>query len=149
MNNKGAVSLVWIVIAISAFILTITLSFNTYSNMMLSNNGYINTNDSARYGNIINQTDSYKGYINTVKESSILEKITLGTGVFFNSLLYGASSILTLGTAAKQSQSILEIIMNSNLPIPILLLVGFIISAITIYVTVRIWQEIRGSIIGT
>lgn len=150
MNRRGAVSLVWILISIAAFIAIITMSYNTYYNFMDANNGSIDSDYLSKYSDIMAQDTLINSQISNVTDQSFLEKISLGTNIFFNSLLYGASTIWSLGRATQQTMSILRLVGDmfaENAALTVL--IAFVIGAVGFYITIRIIQEIRGSIVGT
>jgi len=140
-NKKAAVPLIWIVISIGAFVFMFSLIISGYGGFISNNGGTLDSGFIGNYYNISHQTDYYTDL--SSKEFNFLDtmKTFVEVGIF-SGLNIGIKAIRELFSGAKLATDIIE---TTQTVYPWAgTLIAFLVFAITIYISYKFLQVIRG-----
>ena len=140
-NKKGGVPMIWIVIAIGAFVFTFSLIVTGYGNFMMNNGGTLDSSFMQNYYNISSRESYYTGLAEN--QYNIIDTFAIVVKDFiFSGLNLFVSSIKSLASGARTATDLIE---TTKTVFPWAgTLIGFLVFATTIYIAYKFMQVIRG-----
>lgn len=144
MNRRGAgTNLTFLIIAIAAFVATITLVSTAYVQFANDNGASIDPVYLAAYNNISSKQNDLNTLEGSLTSVSLITALPTIASTFFNSIGFGLTAITNFFSLLTIIPSIINTVSGATgLPSP---LVWFAIFAVSIFVAMKILKAIRGT----
>jgi hypothetical protein len=136
------VPLIWIVISIGAFVFSMGLITNGYGDFMSNNGGTLDSSFMGHYYNISHQTEYYTNL--STRQYNVIDAAIDFRDLVFSGLYLFIGNIRVLTQGAKMSTDLISTTIEVFPWAGVL--IGFLVFAITIYISYKFMQIIRGQI---